>query len=626
MKEKIKHWIKNLTWEDYAFMGLLLILIIINILLIAPLKQLPSPLYGGDFYNHLGGMEHIAQGGSLFSSGQMLGEMPWVPWLYHLLVVIFSKITGLSVLEAIIYFSLIALIVSMITIYILISKMFSNKIIGLLAVIIMAIQFPLYKYSPFTYSVIMPIFFLAAYRFSTKKDWSSAIFLGIMYGISGLSNTGTFIATSFFMMFYLLYYVGWPLIEKHTGHEQHEHNWWKARKQSIIENLPKAAAIFAIGFLIALLWWYKPIFVYHAHTINDMEIYGFAQTTTFGEITSRIFASISRWFLDFSSIYSIVLTIGSLLGLIALFMMKEKKEEHRLMIIIFLTCIFTLFTMYITVPLTGTNLAPEISVQAMMTAGFLMFFALFLKVLIRYLAKSDVMKIIIFSVLGIFFIGMYINNVHATNESQWNKVGQTELPAYILDTREWVLANTKVNDVFLTDNEDGFALNAVTGRKMVTYRRTHASPYTDMNQRMLDAGLMLYGNNDTLREELIKKYNVKYLYWEPQWINMEFSFDDKGQIQSLFDPLSIEYTPEREQLLRDNNVSYFRTVWYLDPAWQENFPKRDLLIITPSRYDYNNPWNEKLDKYLHVAKEIKYQNQVATRIYEMNISSGEAGK
>jgi hypothetical protein len=224
----------------------------------------------------------------------------------------------------------------------------------------------------------------------------------------------------------------------------------------------------------------------------------------------------------------------------------------------------------------------------------------------------------VLALLGIIFI-LYINDhVQSINTDQWYTQARSELPSYLSEDSNWIMTNTNRSDVFLAGNEDSFALNALSARKVVTYRRTHASTYTDMNQRMLDAGLMLYSNNDTVREELFKKYDVKYLYWTVRWFDNEFQVNDQGQLTGFFDPLSIEYTAQREQVLKENNVTYIRTTYYLDPAWSPTFPKRDLLIILPSRFNLADPWSTEMDKHLQLLKETKYDNQLASRIYKVN--------
>jgi hypothetical protein len=116
----------------------------------------------------------------------------------------------------------------------------------------------------------------------------------------------------------------------------------------------------------------------------------------------------------------------------------------------------------------------------------------------------------------------------------------------LLELKQWTIANTDVNDVFLTDNEDAFMLNGLTGRKSVSYRRTHAPIYTDMNQRMLDSAVILYGNDSTTRNELLKTYRVKYLLWTIRWFDNQYTVDAQGQLRGFFDPFMVPEKPGYE--------------------------------------------------------------------------------
>ena len=611
IKEKSSTFFRSLKWQDYAFAGLLIIFIVINTGILHDLKELPSPLYGGDVYNHLGSMEHIAQGGSLFENGQMIGEIQWVPWLYHLFVVIFSKITGLDLLHAVMYFSLVAMAVSLVTVYIFISKLFSNKYYGLLAALFMGLVFPIYKYSHFSFYVMLPLFFFAMYNFMKKEDWKSAIIAGIVFGLTGLSNTHAFIVAVLFIAVFFIYHVIIKPISKNE-------NKIRIDKKKLLINFKKAATIFIIGFLIALLWWYKPIFVYHGQTPNDLQIYGFPVMTTFSEMIGVVTGSIQNTFFSFTNIYYSIIGIGAILGIISLFFIKNKKTEHHFLMIGIIAALAGLLSHFVTMPLFHNNIVPGMIFDAFMRVLILLFFIFFLSVVFHYTDKvSKHIKLIIIIIIGVITIITLINYRNGFSKDQWYTNAKEPFPTYLEDANAWVLANTKLDDVFLTNNEDGFVLNGFTGRKMVTYRRTHAPLYTDMNQRMLDAAIILYGNNDNLRNELIKKYDVKYLYWTPRWLQNEFQIDDKGQVTGFFDPLMIDYTPERESILTANNISHIRTSYYLDPAWLPTYPKRDVLVIFPSRPNFQTPWSSDLDRYLKPQKEFLYNGQAYARIYSI---------
>ncbi len=607
----IKNIFKNLEWQDYTVVGLIVVFLVIYLLMLSPLQSLPSPIYGGDLYNHLGSMEHLLQGGSVFESGQIAGEIQWVPWLYHLYVVGFTLVTGIPLILAVGYSSLLLWIIAAIIIYLFASRFFNDKIYGLLAVLWLSVGFPIMKYDNFAYYLILPLFFFTAYLFLKTPSYKTGVFMAACYGLVGLSNTHSFIAASFFMMFFMLYYVLFLTI--HIEKKRVVIN-----KKLLLKHLRYGAIIFIIGFAIALLWWYKPIFVYHAQTVNDMQVYGFPELATAGQMIGIVLLGFKEMFLNFSTLWTAIFSLGALLGLFLLLFIKQKKTEHHFLLILSLAGFFGLVSHFITIPLLHTHLGPEFlftrTFRVVMFFLFL-FFIYYCNTHIKRFGKN--ISYAFFILVALIFIFLANANINSFVQSQWYIQAKNPLAPQFTITRDWILNNTKLNDVFITTNEDSFAINALTGRKMMTYRRTHTSSYTDMNQRMLDTGLILYGNNDVLRKKLIQQYNISYLYWEDHWLDMEFRYDQNGHVIGFFDPLIIDYTPEREQTLIANNVSYLKEHWYLDPTWQESFPKRDILIILPTSTNRTHPWNDELDAHLQLMMQIIPTTDPIIRTYKV---------
>jgi hypothetical protein len=139
-----------------------------------------------------------------------------------------------------------------------------------------------------------------------------------------------------------------------------------------------------------------------------------------------------------------------------------------------------------------------------------------------------------------------------------------------------------------------------------------------MNQRMIDAAIILYGNNSALRNQLLKEYKVKYLYWESNWLEMEFRFDDKGKIVDFFDPYMIDDTPERAQYLQNNGVKFMQLETWKDPAFKgEDVRKYHVLVVLPSNANITQPWSDELNKQLELAKEVSRGGTPLSRVYKM---------
>jgi len=141
------------------------------------------------------------------------------------------------------------------------------------------------------------------------------------------------------------------------------------------------------------------------------------------------------------------------------------------------------------------------------------------------------------------------------------------------------------------NGESAFAVNALTGRKIVYMRATHASPYVDYNKRAADASIILYGNNTQLRNDLIKKYHVSYLFFDL------FSAESVNICNHVWDQLDdpkyevygyycIKTSPEYKQYLENNGIQTKTVYTRLDPASLES-PKLNILFVKPGRLEVN---------------------------------------
>ncbi|MCD6464674.1 hypothetical protein J7L02_04115 [Candidatus Woesearchaeota archaeon] len=615
---------KRLEWQDYALIGMILLFMIIDYSLISQLKQLPSPLYGGDYYNHLGTMQHIFQGGSVFENAQLLGESPqWVPWLYHVLVVGFAKLFGFQTLtlwKAVLYFSLVLIPLSAILCYLAAFFITRNKTVSLILPALHLANTPILKYTPFAWHVITPLFLISLWLLFKKPCLKTGLFTGISYGLVALSNVQAFFSNSV-VFGILLFYV---LILQHV---KFNHGKLGLNIKKMFEEFRKKNYVFLLAFLIGLviaqLYWFRPMFVYKARTLNDIQNYGYYDYTSIGNCLKYFLKmDVLTTFLNIPAlfkgqIYQFLLSLLFLASVAALFLSKTKARGVEsnaltflklLVIAGFIAAIHYFFTM----PILGTHFGPH------QTRAFLTSFALPLT-LIYMLSKIKLSKtlkhVLIVAVFLLIFSHSLIHVVNVRN-NKWFKTGKQDLPQEIMQLASWVLQNTKLDDVFLTDNEDSFMLNALTGRKVLTYRRTHASPYVDMNQRMTDAAIILYGSNNSLRKQLIKKYRVKYLLWTAQWFRNEYYFDDKGNVVGFFDPLMIEDKPKYRKQLDNANVTYKSLVYWLDPAVRgPEIPKRNVLIPIPF-FNQTNPWSPNFTNMLNLQFNTPF-----VKIYKINITN-----
>jgi hypothetical protein len=183
-----------------------------------------------------------------------------------------------------------------------------------------------------------------------------------------------------------------------------------------------------------------------------------------------------------------------------------------------------------------------------------------------------------------------------------------------------VLTNTDVHDVFISSKENAFMINALTGRKVLTLRRGHMEHFVEADPREVALAVILYGNNDAKRAELLREYNVSYLYWDVYWINSEFTIED-GQVSGWYDPILVYDTPENRMIFDENGVRYAAINTWIDPSAKgEDVPMFDVLIVGPENYEaFNHPWNSGLDPYLERVWQYDEGGLTYVAVYKVNV-------
>jgi hypothetical protein len=595
----------ELETADYLFAGAMLVVLLLNFNMLSELKQLPSPIYGGDLYNGLGGVNHIMSGGSLFASAQLVGEIPWVPWLYHVLVSLYATVTGADALTGIIWFSFPATIAAGIICYLFVCRMTGNKYLALSGTILLLRAFPLFKYSEFAACVMVPAFLLMLYEFIKNQNVRNAALAGILLGLAGLSNTQAFFV-AFGIFFLAAAAFELPKL-------------WREKKFAIDagaqETIKLYGVVFAIGFAISLLFWFWPIFVFHGNTPNPI------QDITTPDVKNPTYVwdtiinySLKPLFLPYGGGIEIVFTLLCLAG-VAYALLERRNDGAKFTLVLVAAALLATFHTLVTEPLLGKHLVNFMLVTQIQPLLQATLIPMGLLLLFRKVTKEKG-RLILAGALLLLSLSLYFGDFEARKTNQWYATGTRELAQPFVELQSWIKANTSVNDVFLTTNEDAFMMNALTGRKSVSYRRAHSSPYTDMNRRMADQAVIVYGTDSAEADALLKKYDVKYLLWSSQWITDEFSFDQQGQLAGFFDPLDIPDNATERAYWDAHGVKYLNQTISLDPAPRAGAPTYPVLIAIPYKLDIQSPYNPRLLDGFVLKKTIQSNGQDVFRIYE----------
>jgi hypothetical protein len=613
--------IKNIK-ERIPYILLIFIVLffcIFNYIYLSKLYQLPGPMYGGDLYYHNGGIINILGGNNYLVNPQVTGAYSWTPPLYNWLVSGFALLFGLDSLKAILYFSVIIQALSIISIFFIVFSLTKNEYISLIPAVLINIYFPVLKYTAFAMVLIMPLFVFFLYRYFINKNTVNSLALGIALGVLAISHTNFFIGAVFVLLLFLLYDFIKILLKKNK----------KEQKNSLGHFFINGVLISLPAFLISLISWHVPLFVFHLNLPNLISNFDFYDLSKFSNMI-YVTTSLLKNFIftySFSSLQNMVLTILQVLVLVGIFILifdKNKTDSKIFWIILFFSSIIATNHHYLSYPLLGTNFFPMRIMESYLVVFYFIFSSIILWIFsIKLFSKNKIIAkyAVIFIVIALSLI-IFFQNSKYFNEDQYWVASKNSLDTYHTDLKNWVDSNTNINDVFISTNENSFMLSGLTGRKGINFRRAHSGSYVDVDKHYLDAAIILYGNNDELRKSLLKSYDIKYLLWDYYWIQSEFSFDDAGKVVGWFDPLLIIYSAESENILKSSGIKYVRMNTWLDPSNKgERTKMYDTLLVTPDNYrSYETPWNEGLDKYLSIKKEFIYNGQVLARIYEVNVS------
>jgi hypothetical protein len=622
MGSKLYEKTKSIFLSNFVLAVVIILYLIFQLILILGFKQLPSPIFGGDYYHSMGSINNIRYGGDVLGAPNVLGSEPQYLPLYSIFVAVIANLFNLSTFHAMGLASVLIMIFAMFIVYFLSIALFSSKHIGVISVLIYLplTKFPIWKYLDFTLTLMFPLFLLLLFRFWKNRKMLNAILAGIAYGLIGWSHTVGFVSANIVLVFASLS----MLFFRYFSVEKTKILFMKSdclanfRKTAI-----KIAVIFAIGVLVALPIWFKPIFVYHGDTKNPVQDYTQYNFDDVKYMFVFLFNTIKENFFNFGNLFSAGISVLFLAGVVLFFVARRKQgrsDELRFISVVLVSAFAGSFHYFLMQPILGTNLSAPYIAKFLFPISQMLFasFAIMYSCAIPFVQKH--VKKIIYAVIIVLFIVTLLNFASFQQTNQYVAMAKTELPALFPSMQSWILNNTDVNDVFLSSNELSFALNGLTGRKEVVGRRSHNSLYINLDERQADAAVMLYGNDDAKREELLKKYNAKYMFWAFFWLSNDFSFGENGTLVGISDPLIVLDKKEYRDMFEKYNISYLPQHTWLDPSMRgEQYKQYDLLIVMPSQFDIAHPWHSKLDKYLKSVWEYKEDSQTLAAIYRIDV-------
>ncbi|MBI4448845.1 hypothetical protein HY641_02350 [Candidatus Woesearchaeota archaeon] len=571
-------FLKRWGWQEYAVCFIIAAWLVLELGLFAQYKSLPSPVYGGDVYYHFSVINHIANGNSPLMNSQFLGEYAHYPWIFHLLVAMIAWLTGVGALTAAIYAPLLTTLLAGVISYQLGKKVFGSKSFGVLFCLYWTTwQIPHAAPSPFAELVVWPLAILALLWASDEGAplWKRAL-VGVAVGLCGLAQVVLWVA----VFLYLALLVTWRIVEKHISH----HDGWRvidpagiARtlKEQIIWILP----IILVALPIGLLFWGPGIFVYGGVTPNRWADYVAAGDTM---TLSALWNGVRGFFFVMRTWVTIAMSVLVIMGTV---FVATRFKRFQTPTLLFLTGWIGYVHPIITVPFFHTSIGYYAFGYIFdLAKPLLMFTAIYL---IYKSTPTAQLKLAVYGISALIFVANGYYTYAAYDTDQWTNAGRQE--NVMLGLAAEIIDQAPEDAVFLvTHEETGFALNAMTGKKVVLARRTHTSPFVDVNKRIADAAVMLYGNDSSTVRRLLSNYGVIYLYED------FYSYQQQTQCDQYFDQLAttpdasfacLRTTPQYSDYLMKNGVAFTRVKARLDPA-SPVAPTFDMLAIRPANYTY----------------------------------------
>src|SRR5262249_3519608 len=129
---------------------------------------------------------------------------------------------------------------------------------------------------------------------------------------------------------------------------------------------------------------------------------------------------------------------------------------------------------------------------------------------------------------------------------------------------------------------------------------------------------ILYGHDDALRRELLRRWHVSYLLWTDGWVSSEYSQDENGAMVDR-DPLLFFYNPEYESQLKRAGVATETRYLWVDPCLRgPEYPRFDLTFVTPANYERpDHPWRPALDSLMQEVWKVTAGEQKLAAIYRV---------
>ncbi|MBA2861806.1 hypothetical protein [Methanococcus maripaludis] len=558
----------------------------------------------------MGSVNHILSGGNPFESSSMVGGLPGYLALYGILCAGFCKLCSLDAFNGMIYFSLTIFAFGSFIWYYTFKRIFKDEWTSVIGVVLTngISMYPILKYTEFTIQIMIPLFILAIYLVFTSKKSFNYAFLGLIYGLLAISHNIAFVGATLIIATFLIY----EICKKYSSDKIN------GLREYFKENLKNFGVFFIFGLPISILYWYRPLFVYKLHQVNNFMIWGVSLNWYNSDVQIEFIFDVLRSLINVDSLYSALVSVFLINGLVQMYKTRT-NSQCKFLKIFGIGCIFATFSYFITIPLLNMHFFPNYMSKFYLVTLCSMICIYGLNSLknTKIIKNHHLRMNLGFTSLFILLM-VLTSNIFVSNMDDWSVAGKNPFPNSQISLYNYLLENTSSEDTILSTKGLSYFIIGTSGRKLlVNHWAQQNDPYLDLSERDIDAAIILYGNNTEKKLELIEKYNVKYIYWDYRWNSTEYQFVNGSETPK--DPLIAFYKEKYKKQLEEYGIKYTEKTWWVD-IYQRNAQTLDLLMISPENYRNSiKPWTTDLDPYLEEVWNYSSDGQKVAILYKLNI-------
>jgi hypothetical protein len=509
---RFKKFLKSLTWEDYALIAIILLAVIFYGVHTAQYKTVPSPVFGGDVYRDRGFVKNIAEGNAIWSDAFYLNEIQYYGYIAPAFEAGVVKIFNIRVDTVFLYSGLIFLIISLICWYVLGLGFFGDKKLALITAISSLVfnQYSL-KFAYVAGGIFVPLFLYYWIKYEKNNKIIDGVLTGLMLGLTCLIYGGYLIPLSAIFFGYMIISFFKDVFKdmkfKNVGKNL-------GNQGKIILRYIKKYYIATMAFALLMATYFVPLIIkYQLKIVNGVPYWGDISPSAlnFGWFIGLI----RSMFFNYSNVLLFIVSVMCLLGIVGLLLSKSSLQKKIILYSVLIDLVLVIHH-WITVPLFKTYFWP--SKMLIMPFFLPLLFVVGIKFVIGIIFKDEKnnnRQWILYAAIALLLIVSTTNFISMKN-SQWELYGTQSNP-YV--DQLYALAGhidnvVQNNQVILSNDETGFMLAVLSGRKVMLTRRTHASYYVDIDKRIADASVAMYGRDINLTKKILAEYDVKYFYMD----------------------------------------------------------------------------------------------------------------